>query len=113
MKNILGFLLFLSLASPLAARCRTASEAEFKAAALGKTRVVFFASWCKSCEAHLTPDYAKDSVFVTSYDNAEIADEVLKKFLAAEADHAICIVDRDERLAMLYKLKFLPYVVPI
>lgn len=113
MTRLFAAMLLLSLSAPVRADCKTVAASEFSRLSQGRKRVVFFASWCKSCEGHLTADYAKDSVFVASFDDEQLADAVLGKFLGDKAGTTPCIVDRDQRLSKLYKLKYLPFVAPL
>ncbi len=108
--------LILALGSTAAwADCRVYGSDDFIRLTLANKskRIVFFASWCKSCVEHFTDAYAKDSVFVTTYDDEATADKILARFLGASAAKLPCVIDREKRLEQLYKVKFLPLVVDL
>ena len=107
MKKLLAFGLILSGAAAQAqAACRAVSGEEWEK--LTPKRIVFFASWCKSCEEHLKPEYADGAVFVNSYDDAKQADAMMKKYFGEK--QPTCVLDEGEVLAHRYGVKYLPFV---
>lgn len=108
----ISFLLLLALL-PLngEAACKILSLDEFAKVLTPEVKqIVFFASWCKGCEAHLTPEFGKNSIFVATSDDRSKAERVLQSRFGKEADSITCVFDEDESLAKKYGAKFLPYV---
>ncbi len=63
----------------------TFEKAQEMAREKGSFEIVFFASWCSSCQHHLQePPSEKERIFVAAFDKAERAERVLKKFQPGE-----------------------------
>ncbi len=68
--------------------------------------IIFFASWCSSCEEKLekfSKLKAKEIYFIAVFDQFKQSEIVAKKYGLLH-----CIVDEDESIARYYKIKSLP-----
>lgn len=110
MKTMIGLLSML-LSFPSLGNCRILTESEFSALLTPKIkRIIFFASWCKSCEKHLSEADVGSSLFVATFDDQAKADEVLKLHFRDRMDSITCVFDQDRRVGEKYGVKFLPFI---
>jgi len=66
---------------PAAAQCPRLAPKDLPALATargGQLELVFFASWCTACKAHLTAHHSGHTVLIGSFDKAERLEQVIR-----------------------------------
>ena len=75
----------------------------------GDLDIVFFASWCSSCQKHIKEANLKNTIFINIFDEENNGNEGLQFLLGSNYEKAVCILDHNEKWSQQFKVKNLPY----
>ena len=68
-------------------------------------RVVFFSSWCQSCEEKMLLSYPEETMLVGTFDDRD----AIERVYAASGSKYPCYADKGDHLAKKLGVKSLPY----